>query len=191
MIGLSWKFFLFMKTAQSNEFFWRKFRTFNKCRSFPNVFIDSVLLGWLKPNKLCRMVKIMLHFAIKEVLDNAIVVFVDRCASIYTRFQNVCTNVNKISKNLKIRCWIEQIKQTVWIWNNESRSYTRFMIGLSWNVCCSWKLRNQILFFDSNFEVLKKTWSFPNVLVDYVVLGWLKPTKFCKMVKMMSQFAIK
>ena len=184
------KTLLFMKFTQSNMIFWRKLRNFNQYRSFPNVFVDCVVLGWLKPTKLCRMVKIMLQFAVTLFLGNANVVFVGWCGSIYTRFQNVCTKVNEILNEYEFFCWIEQIKQPFWVWNNDSRSYRWFMIGLSWQFCCSWYLRNQIWVFDSNFEVLTSTWSFPNVFVDCVVLGSLKPNKLFKMVKIMIQLAI-
>ena len=65
-------------------------------RSFSNDFVDCVVLGWLKPTKLCRMIKIMLQIAITLFLDDADVKFVSWCGSIYTRCQNYCTNVGEI-----------------------------------------------------------------------------------------------
>ena len=46
----------------------------------------------MKPTKLCRMVKTMLHFAIKLFLDNADLEFVIQIGATYARFQNYCTN---------------------------------------------------------------------------------------------------
>ena len=157
-----------------------KFQSFYKYRSFGNVFVDSVVLGWLKPTKLCRIVKIMLQFAIMLFLGNANVVFVGWCGSIYTRFQNVCTNINKILNDFGFCCWIEQIKRTIWIWKNGARLYTRFMIGLSWKFCCSWKLRNQIWFFDSSFEVLKYTGLLLTLLLIVLYLADWNRSKFAK-----------
>ena len=166
-----------MKITHSSMIFWLNFWSIDKYRSFANVFVDCVVLGWLKPNKLCRLVKIMSQFAIKVILVTANVVFVSWWVSICIRFKNFCTKDRKTLNEFEILSWIEHIKQTFWIWNNDSPSYTRFMIGLSWKLCCSWKLHNQIWFFVSNFEVMTNTGQFLTLFVDCVVLGWLKPTK--------------
>ena len=80
-------------------------------RSFPNIFVHCVVLGWLKPTILCRMVKIMLQIAVTLFLDDADVEFVGWCGSIYARFQNYCKNENKTLHKCGFCCWIEQIKQ--------------------------------------------------------------------------------
>ena len=54
----------------------------------------------MKPTKLCRMVKIMLQFAIKLFFDDADVEFVSWCGSIYIPFQNFCENERKGLINL-------------------------------------------------------------------------------------------
>ena len=105
----------------------------------------------------------------------------------YTRFQNYCTNDREISHIIEFCCCIEQIKQYFWIWNNESRSFTWFLVGLSWKICCLWNLRIEMNLFVSHFDVLTNTRSFPNVFVDCVVLCWLKPTKLCRVVNIMLQ----
>ena len=84
--------------------------------------------------------------------------------------------------------WTDKTK--LWIWINESRSFAWFMVVLSWKVCWSWKLGNEIKLFDPKLERLTNTSSFPNVFVHCVVLGWLKPTKLCRMVKIMLQITI-
>ena len=123
-------------------------------------------------------------------LDDADVVFVGWCASIYTRFQNFCINVDENLQKFGFCCWIEQIKQTFWIWNNESRSYPRFMIGLSWKILLFMKFTQSSMIFWLKFWSFDKHRAFLDVFVDCVVLGWLKPTKLCRMVKIMLQFAI-
>ena len=156
--------------------FWLNFQNFNKYRSFGNVFVACVVLGWLKPTKLCKIVKIMWQFAITFCLDDANAKFVSWCRSIYTRYQNFCTNDREILRKIRFCCWIQQLKQTIWIWNNGSRSYTRFMIGLSSKFCCSWNLHNQIWFFDSNFEVLTNTSHFLTFLLIVLYLAdWNRP----------------
>ena len=84
--------------------------------------------------------------------------------------------------------WTDKTK--FWIWNNESRSFVWVMVVLSWESCCSGKVRIEIYFFDSKLELLTNTGSFSNDFVDCAVLGWLKPTKLCRMIKIMLQIAI-
>ena len=54
----------------------------------------------MKPTKLCRMVKIMLQFAIKLCFDAADVEFVSWCGSIHIPFQNYSENDRKDFINL-------------------------------------------------------------------------------------------
>ena len=116
--------------------------------------------------------------------------FVNGCGSFFTCLQNYCTNVREILHKLGFCCWIEQIKHNFWFRKNESRSFAWVMVVLRWKFCWSWKLCTELYFFDSNFEVLTNTRSFSDVFVDCVVLGWLKPTKLCRMVKIMLQIVI-
>ena len=95
--GLELKVFLFMKITQSSMTFWLKFRSFYKKCSFLNVLVDCVVLGWLKSTKLCRRVKIMWQFALTLLFKDAEVKFVSWYGSIYTCFQNFCTNDKKKS----------------------------------------------------------------------------------------------
>ena len=123
MIGLSWKILLFMKFTQSSMMFWHKFWSFDKYRSFGNVFVDCVVLGWLKPTKLCRMVKISLEFAVTLCLVDVDVKLISWCWSICARFPNFCANDRKSLRKFGFCCWTQQIKQTFWIWNNDSCSF--------------------------------------------------------------------
>ena len=81
-------------------FFDSIFEVLTNTRSFPNVFVDCVVFGWLKPTKLCKMVKKMLQFAITLFVDDADVEFVSWCKSICTCFQNYCTNDREICINV-------------------------------------------------------------------------------------------
>ena len=123
-------------------------------------------------------------------MDDADVEFISWCGSIYTRIQNYCTMVieNLHKCGFLLLNWTDKTK--LWIENDESRSFAWFMVVLSWEVCCSWKLRNEMYFFDSKFKLSTNTRWFPNVFVHCVVLGWLKTTKLCRMVKIMLQIAI-
>ena len=123
-----------MKFTQSSVIFWLKFWSIDKGMVIFNVFVDCAVLGWLKPTKLCKMVKIMSQFVIMLFLGNDNIVFVGCCVSIRACFQSFCTNDREILQTTGFRCWTEQIKLTVWIWNKDARSYTRFMIGLSWKI---------------------------------------------------------
>ena len=111
MVVLRWKVCCSWKLGNEMYFFDSIFEVLTNTRSFPNIFVHCVVLGWLKPTKLCRMVKIMLQIAITLFLDDADVEFVSWCGSIYTRFQNYCTNVGEILHKCGFCCWIEQIKQ--------------------------------------------------------------------------------
>ena len=55
-------------------------------RSFRNVFVDCVVLGCLKPTKLCRMVKIMLQIAITLFSDNADIKYVSGYVLFFPNF---------------------------------------------------------------------------------------------------------
>ena len=156
-----------------------------KTLSFANVFVDCVVVGWMKPTKLCIMVKMLWQFAIKLTLNNANAVFVSWCVSVCTRFQNLCTNDKKFLNDFGFCVWIEPIKQIFWSCNNESRSYTQFMVVLSWKFCCSCKLHNQIWVFDSNFEVLTMIGYFLTFsLIVLYLADWNRPnfaewSKYC------------
>ena len=111
MVVLSWKYCCSWKLGNEMHFFDSKLELSTNTRSFPNVFVHCVVLGWLKPTKLCRMVKIKLQLVVNLYLNDADVEFVSWCGSIYTRFQNQSTNVREISHKCGFCCWIEQIKQ--------------------------------------------------------------------------------
>ena len=116
MVVLSWKVCCSWKLGNEMYFFYSKSELSTNTRSFPNVFVHCVVLGWLKPTKLCGMVKITSQIAITLYLNYADVEFADVefvswCGSIYARFQNYCTNVRENLHNCGFCCWIEQIKQ--------------------------------------------------------------------------------
>ena len=144
MVVLSWNFCCSWKLRIEIYLFDSNFEVLTNKRSFSHVFVDCVVLGRLKPTKLCRMIKIMLQIAITLFLDDANVDFVSWYGSIFTRFQNYCTNVREILH----KCWFLLLiwtdKTKFWIWNNESRWFAWFMVVLSWKFCCSWKLRIEI-----------------------------------------------
>ena len=123
-------------------------------------------------------------------MDDADVEFVSWCGSIYTCTQNQRTNEREFIHKCGFLLLNWTHKTKFWIWNNQSRSFGWFVVVLSCKVCCSWKLGNEMYFFDSKSELLTNTRSFPNVFVHCVVLGWLKPTKLCRTVEIMLQNAI-
>ena len=74
---------------------------YDKCRAFLNVFVDCVVLGWLKPTKLCKMVKLMLQCAIMFFLDDADVKIVDWVHPSIFVFKIFAQVIEKLCMNLE------------------------------------------------------------------------------------------